>query len=121
MIINFSNHPSEHWEANQHKMAIINYSSVIDVDFPAINPGASEKELDKLVDEYIKILLKILSKSVDPKNAVHIMGEMTFSFRLINKLKKMGILCIASTTTRKVDQNGNIKTTTFEFVRFREY
>jgi hypothetical protein len=63
----------------------------------------------------------IISNSKDTKNAVHIMGEMTFTFRLITVLKKAGIFCIAATTKRNVVQEGNAKISYFEFIQFREY
>jgi len=49
------------------------------------------------------------------------MGEMTFSFRLVQKLKSAGILCIASTTERITEQIGDTKTSRFEFIQFRPY
>jgi hypothetical protein len=54
-------------------------------------------------------------------DAVHIMGEMTFTFALVNLLKEVGIKCIASTTKRNVEEIDGKHVSTFQFVQFREY
>ena len=53
---------------------------------------------------------------------IHIMGEMTFTFRLVEKLKAAGIRCVASTSERVVQElSDGKKVVQFSFVRFREY
>ena len=52
---------------------------------------------------------------------VHLMGEMNFTFALITKLKARGIKCVASTTQRETVEEGGVKVSKFNFVRFREY
>jgi hypothetical protein len=53
---------------------------------------------------------------------VHIMGEMTFCFALIEKLKQNNIKCIASTSKRIVNTiSNNKKEIIFEFCTYREY
>jgi len=49
------------------------------------------------------------------------MGEMTFTFQLVERLKAFGIRCVASTTKRVVEEDGDKRTYTFKFVQFREY
>lgn len=116
MLLNLSNHPSTSWPQNQKTLAIAVYGEVQDLIFPQIDPNSSGYDLDQLVEKYESKIRK-----VNP-TAVHIMGEMTFSYRLINKLKEIGIPCIASTTERKVseDKNGK-KISQFNFVKFRSY
>lgn len=49
------------------------------------------------------------------------MGEMTFTYALVNLLKDAGIKCIASTTKRNVEEIDGKQVSTFQFVQFREY
>lgn len=116
MLLNLSNHPSVNWPANQKEVAISKYSTIEDLSFPQIPPTMDEDELNKIVEEY-----EIKVRQLDP-TAVHLMGEMTFTFRLVTRLKSIGIPCIASTTERIAaeDKNGN-KISLFKFVNFRNY
>ncbi|MCF8423857.1 MAG: AAA family ATPase [Bacteroidia bacterium] len=116
MLINFSNHPFETWDENHKNAAIDKYQSVKDIPFPHINPSADELDIKS---EAVKYLELILNMSPD---AVHIMGEMNFTFQMINYLMKEGIECIASTTDRVVEdfQDGTQKSI-FKFVKFRSY
>lgn len=118
MLVNFSNHPSHYWEKKQIE-ASHDYGELIDMPFPQIGPNATDKELQKLSDEYVQRIISL----GDPKAiTVHIMGEMTFAFMVVTKLKEMGIKCVASTTERKVTENDDgTKMSVFSFVKFREY
>ncbi|MGQ9799960.1 MAG: hypothetical protein ACUVRG_11875, partial [Ignavibacterium sp.] len=59
--------------------------------------------------------------SSDKFNAVHLMGEFTFVYNLVNLLKKKNIKVIVSTTDRIVEESDGKKIVIFQFVRFREY
>jgi CRISPR-associated protein Csx16 len=51
-----------------------------------------------------------------------VQGEFTLAHALVRELQKKGIVCLAATTRREVlEDTGGLKTTRFEFVRFREY
>jgi CRISPR-associated protein Csx16 len=51
-----------------------------------------------------------------------VQGEFTLAHALVRRLQQKGIVCLAATTRREVvEQSAGIKTTRFEFVRFREY
>jgi hypothetical protein len=115
MLLNLTNHPSSQWSEKQYNHAIELYQEIIDLPFPQISPTLDSAGLNLLVEEYEHKIRKI-----DPL-VVHIMGEMTFSFRLVQKLKAIGILCIASTTERITEQIGDTKTSRFEFIQFRAY
>jgi len=91
------------------------YQEVLDLSFPQISPALDSASLDYLVEKYEHKI-----RQIDP-SVVHVMGEMTFSFRLVQKLKSAGILCIASTTERITEQIGDTKTSRFEFIQFRPY
>lgn len=115
MLLNFTNHPSIGWSSEQTNSAISSFGTIKDLLFPVIPPDYNSSELDVLVDTYFEEIMR-LTPSV-----VHIMGEMTFTFRLVSLLKKKGIPCIASTTARITEEQDGIKTSKFRFVQFREY
>lgn len=91
------------------------YTAVKDMPFPQIDPYLDTDEVEILVEDYVQKVRKI-----DPA-VVHIMGELTFTYRMVQKLEAFGISCIASTTERKVVVEKNKKTSEFTFVRFRPY
>jgi hypothetical protein len=115
MLLNLTNHPSSQWPQKQYNHAVELYQEIVDLSFPQISPFLDTSELDALVETYENMVRKI-----NPL-VVHIMGEMTFTFRLVNRLQAFGIACIASTTERKVVENNGIKTSIFEFIQFRNY
>ena len=114
-LLNLSNHPSSGWTDAQRKAAEKEFGPVEDLPFPSIPPDLEEEALQQLVEEYHDKVLDLAP------TAVHIMGEMTFTFALVQRLKEAAIPCVASTTKRLVnEQNGN-KVVAFQFVRFRTY
>ncbi len=116
MLLNLTNHPASSWPENQLIATKKLFGTIEDYPFPQIDPAMDHASLDKLVEDFVQTVRK-----KDP-TAIHIMGELTFTYRLVNRLKELGYRCIASTTTRKVtyDEQGN-KISTFKFVQFREY
>lgn len=121
MLLNLSNHPLSSWTENQISYAEKYYGKVVDLEFPQIPPDADEDLITALANDYKEICLDILSSSKDITNAVHIMGELTFCFALVNELKKINIKCVASTTDRNSYELNGMKVSNFNFVRFREY
>lgn len=118
MLINFSNHPSEFWGVKQIEAARI-YGELKDIPFPMVSPEADYEEIQLLADFYAK---KILVYTENSPITVHVMGEMTFVYRVISLLKEQGITCIASTTERDAEMtNDGKKISDFQFVRFRKY
>ena len=118
MFVNFSNHPSRYWD-NKQREASQYYGELLDIPFPQIAPNANDGELEKLAQDYVQQIVSL----AEPKDiTVHIMGEMTFTFMVVSKLKELGIKCIASTTERKTTYNDDgTKLSEFSFVKFREY
>ena len=116
MLLNLSNHPSGSWPTNQKMMAIEKYQSITDLPFPPINPNWGIAEVLDLAADYVQKV-----RGIDP-NAIHIMGELTFTINLVNQLKAIGYNCVASTTERiaTIDEFGN-KNSSFQFVQFRPY
>ena len=121
MLINLSNHPSSNWPKEQF-FAAKEYTEIVDIPFPAIDPQLDAISILRLAKEHLHIVLEELGTSEDPLNAVHLMGEMTFTFALVAMLQKHNIKCLASTTKRQVvNLKEGKKTVEFQFVRFREY
>jgi hypothetical protein len=119
MLINLSNHPISMWSEAQKKAAYDQYGQVVDLLFPAVDPAGDEEYVKALVTEYLS---KIQSIIRDFSNVtVHIMGEMNFTFAMITELQKLGIKCVASTTTRVTLEDNGVKSSEFRFVKFREY
>jgi len=117
MLINFSNHPFDQWGEKQLKAAMA-YGEVKDVPFPAVAPEMSAAEVNKLADDYVDMLLKRFGTSA----TIHVMGEMTFTYAVVSRLKALGIRCLASTTEWNAQMTDvGQKLSEFRFVQFREY
>jgi len=118
-FINFTNHPSSGWLKEQYAAAL-EYGEVIDIQFPNITPSFTSAMVSDLADKAVDTIM-----SYGKDIIVHIMGEMTFTYAVVSRLKAQGIKCIASTTER--DPNKTITLPDgkiikeFKFVQFREY
>ena len=123
ILINYSNHPSEYWSKEQKDAAAKNYGTVIDVPFPSVPSAAGSEEVNNLTEFYfreLQVLIKALN--AESSTVVHLMGEFTFSFALLCKLKNSGVKVIASTSERVTSINSDgSKQSYFKFIRFREY
>lgn len=119
VFVNFSNHTSSGWTNAQTKAAKSLGYSIIDLPFPNISEIANENEITSLCDEYLQKIDSIVGKK---KGVIHIMGEMTFTYAMVNLLKSHGYTCVASTTKRIVEElPDGVKNVKFEFCQFREY
>lgn len=116
MFVNLTNHPSSAWSDGQ-RQAALRYGEIIDLPFPVIDPASPTKDVGILADRTVEEI-----KHLDDSPVVHIMGEMTFTYAVVARLKALGITCVASTTERDtvIGPDGR-KISTFKFVRFREY
>jgi len=121
MLINLSNHPLNTWSDLQVEIAKQNYGNIVDIHFPQIDPFADPESVNALADKYFDECMMLLNQSGDKNNAVHLMGEHTFCFSLINKLLSKGVEVIASTAKRNSKNIGGCKTSKFEFINFRSY
>lgn len=118
LFLNLSNHPSSHWSEEQFAAAR-EYGEIKDIPFPAVDENLDEEGIDALADEYFE---KIKEVSDFIPCTVHIMGEMTFTYALVNKLKEAGYTPVASTSWRDVQiQEDGSKQVKFHFCRFRKY
>jgi len=118
IFLNLTNHPSAQWQAEQREAAAA-YGRLLDLPFPAVGAGASEADIQQLADE---LAAKIFELHRQAAVTVHLMGEMTLCFALLQRLLKAGIPCLASTSQREVVEEGDgQKTVRFRFERFRRY
>lgn len=116
MFINLTNHPSENWSQEQIKAAC-QYGDIVDLHFPIIEPFSTKKEIDELADTTVEGIM-----TLDNNPVVHVMGEMTFTYAVVSRLKSLGVICVASTTERLVKMmSDGKKISDFKFVQFREY
>ena len=127
IFLNLSNHPSEGWSEEQlYNLTLSNnhmvYYSLLR-DFPFFSFENSLpffniiSMVNNLADDTVSTITA-LGKDI----VVHIMGEMTFTFAVVSRLKAMNIKCVASTTERNtvITPDGK-KISEFKFVQFREY
>lgn len=138
MFINLSNHPSVGWGEAQLAEASA-YGEVIDLPFPDIRPEDGPDVIAELADRMVLCVRELAAVrcAAGPSSdrgtdglelpeaetlTVHVMGEMTFTYAVVSRLKDLGIPCVASTTERAVTElpDGR-KVSEFRFVRFRRY
>jgi hypothetical protein len=117
MLINLSNHPSTLWQAAQLASATV-YGEIINLPFPVVNPEGDEKYIQTLGKEYLE---KIEQLAQGKNVTVHLMGELTLTYYLVNALIAKGIKCVASTTERVAEEKDGAKISEFRFKQFREY
>lgn len=116
MFINLTNHPSSGWSEEQLKAAQ-QYGEIVDLSFPNIEPYFTTKDINDMAENTVDGIMKL-----DMHPVVHVMGEMTFTFAVVSRLKAIGVSCMASTTERlvKMTPEGK-KISEFKFIQFREY
>lgn len=141
-LINISNHPSSGWSEKQKE----GWDCIIDMQFPMINPRASEEEISLLARDFFKNIVHNLyvdyrkGKSGKPdsfpeKNKIileklfssvtfHVAGEWSFFYALISMVNKYHGKCVVACTERVVEEkvvNGQTqKSVIFEFVQWRK-
>jgi CRISPR-associated protein Csx16 len=118
VFVNLSNHRSADWGEAQREAAMRLALEIVDWRFPAVPPEAGTAEIAALAEAVVARLTK------EFPGATHAMvqGEFTLAHALVRRLQERGVVCVAATTRREVlEDAGAVKTTRFEFVRFREY
>ena len=124
-FINYSNHPWASWSAEQKAAAEAKYTKVIDRAFPAVPPAATVVELEQLLAAELADIFALIEENTPAGAAycdVHVMGEQSFCFNIIEALHEEGIRCYVSTSARMSQElpNGE-KLVKFNFVQFRPY
>lgn len=113
-FVNFTNHPSDKWEAEQRRCAL-EYGEIVDLPFPAVEAEADEDVIKEMAEFYVRKILDL-----DPC-AVLCQGEFSLAFQVTALLKAQGVTVLAACSRREVKVYGNKKEATFKFVRFRKY
>jgi hypothetical protein len=119
MFFNISNHPSAKWASEQLAAARALGGEVRDVAFPSVPPGASYQEVALMANGLA------LGLGTKPGDVCMVQGEFTLTYMLTWLLRRGGCVVVAACTDRKVQERvlegGKVeKTSTFEFVQFRE-
>lgn len=119
IFINYSNHPSARWSVAQREAAEA-YGAIVDMPFPDIEPTWDAAQVGALADT---VAAEIIAKK---PAAVLCQGEFTYTFALIERLRKVGITVVAACSERvvheTVDEEGvSHKTAEFSFVQFRQF
>lgn len=118
LFINLSNHPIATWSEKQLEAAK-SYGKIEEMRFPNIDSNADNAAIKDIATDYVEKILE-LNKQYDV--TVHVMGEMVFTYLIVNMLKGQGIRCIASTSERCVTERADgVKENIFNFTRFRDY
>ena len=119
MFINISNHPLEKWKGKQLEEAQ-KYGELHEIPFPYIEPEWDSEKLSSLAIEYVE-KVRALLPIPNVCSVIHLVGEPVFVFKLTRLLLAEGYAVVASTTHRRVEENGNEKIVFFDFIRFRSY
>ncbi|GHV37276.1 hypothetical protein FACS1894187_13590 [Synergistales bacterium] len=119
MLINFTNHPSAKWTAEQLTAANV-YGEIRDIPFPEVDPDGRETYISELADKYVAQIM-----AFDP-NAVLCQGEMTLAFAVAARLVEFNVTTLAACSKREVSENigangETVKHAEFRFIRFRKY
>ena len=119
MFVNYTNHPSAKWSAEQLAAAAA-YGSITDMPFPSVPPDASEEAVARLAETEAEKIVALKPA------AVLCQGEFTLCYAILNILKKKEIKALAACSTREVTEtvqpDGTTRrTAVFRFVQYREY
>jgi len=119
VFINFTNHPSSTWTSEQI-CAATKYGSIIDIQFPNVNPSVTELDIEKIGNNAVEKI-----ESLKP-TVVLCQGEFCLSYYVIKELQDRGILVLNACSERRVTKEVNadsqtIKTSCYQFVKFRKY
>lgn len=119
MFVNHTNHLSEKWSDEQRKAAE-KYGEIVDFPFPNIGADWDENQVAELVEVNAKKII-----ALNPA-AVLCQGEYSYTYAMINYLRKNNILVLAATSERMVeeivaDDGTTQKILLFKFIRFRQF
>lgn len=92
---------------------------IVDMVFPVVNPCATTIELDEMAQKLVDDIRKLAGEN---NITVHVMGEMSLTYKVVQRLISWGIRCVCSTTQRIVTEDADgRKVTEFHFEQFRDY
>ena len=119
IFVNHTNHNSSQWSIEQRTAAEM-YGQIVDLPFPPIPSEAGTEEVAEIVAANLTKILELSPK------AVLCQGEFTYTYLMVEQLKKHNILTLAACSerlvTQSIDPDGTTKRVSiFQFVRFRNY
>ena len=128
IFFNISNHPSDKWTDEQREASRIynRYGEVeemdveiIDIPFPQVPPEASVTDVMELASS---IASKVVKGRSDLPATALVQGEMTLVYWVVKSLLATGIISVAATSERRVQElpDGS-KRAEFSFVAYRPY
>ena len=124
-FVNVSNTPSTSWPKGQLASAkyVAKTDQIIDLPFPKIS---HEFSLAEVHDAARLLLVKILDVGPRKELVVHVMGESSMLFTLVDALHSYRVRTLCSTMEPKIVEtilpDGSVsKTEVYEFHRFRDY
>jgi CRISPR-associated protein Csx16 len=118
VFVNISNHPSDRWSPAQRQAALRYAPEIQDWPFPSVPATAETVTVVAIADDLVAALMR----EVPGVTHAMVQGEFTLVQALVRRLEGRGISCLSATTRRElIEDDGGVKTTRFEFVRFREY
>ncbi len=114
IFVNFTNHPSKHWEEAE-LFAAQKYGTIVDVLFPAVDPDGNENYIAWLASEYTKKIMHLQPR------AVLCQGEFCLAYSIVSNLKQEKITVLSACSERIVIEEKQKKQVIFRFRQFREY
>ena len=132
VFLNISNHLATKWDKKQVDAAynlfpkIFTDVQIIDIPFPNIDPYWTTVNLKDQAEQFYIACTStnnIWNLTKPDLTIFHVMGEMGFTYNLIECIKAYQTKEIYHSTTERivsVDSQGN-KVVTFNFVQFRRY
>lgn len=119
MFVNCSNHSSEMWSEEQLQAAHA-WGDIADYPFPYVEAVADRKEIQKKAQHVVDRILGLRP------DAVLCQGEYILNYAIVKRLKELGIMVVAASSERMVEERrmpdgSTQKVSRFSFVRFREY
>lgn len=123
VFLNLSNHPISEWTKEQHDAACAlgcGPPTELPEGMSVVPPTEDERSIQQRAEALAALAAKLKA------NGAHVAGDQTFSYALVRELLARGIRCFAATSHRDCQESRSedgviTKTSTFRFVRWREY
>jgi CRISPR-associated Csx2 family protein len=112
-LVNISAFPFDEWSPTHQSLIRQEYQKVTDLLFPEDIARLNEADFQALIASYYKKILLIRPQ------AVHVLGEITFTYGLVERLKKAGIPCFAAIW--EVEEHAQANLQTANWVGFRHF
>ena len=123
-FLNLSNHPSNHWPAEQRRQAEDRFGPIVDFPggFPAVPPDAKPKD----VKELAKATVARVKDLCPERSTIFVAGEHRLTAVLVARLQKRGHTCVVATSHRDASEHLDaddavLRRLTFRFEGWAEY